>query len=66
MAVQAYLLEHRVDKISWHTVLNNHASTRPQIHGGPAVSSVKNCKEIGCARPCQCRVAVHPDFAEQL
>ena len=46
MAVQAYLLEHRVDKISWHTVLNNHASTRPKVHGGPLVRSVTGCKEF--------------------
>ncbi|CAK0905847.1 unnamed protein product [Prorocentrum cordatum] len=46
MAVQAYLLEHRVHNISWRTALNDHSSTRPKVHGGPVVSSVKNCKEF--------------------
>ena len=41
-AVEAYLLEKRanVQTISWHTVLNNHASTRPKEHGGPLVRGV--------------------------
>ena len=29
---------------SWHTTLNNHASTRPKIYGGPLVPSVSQCK----------------------
>ena len=44
MAVEAYLLEHHVRHISWHIVLNNHASTRPKAHGGPIVPSIKACK----------------------
>ena len=30
--------------ISWHTILNNHASTRPKAYGGPVVRSSTNCK----------------------
>ena len=29
---------------SWHTTLNNHASTRPKMYGGPLVPSVSQCK----------------------
>ena len=43
-AVEAYLLECHVQTISWHTVLNNHASTRPKEHGGPLVTAVRKCK----------------------
>ena len=43
-AVEAYLLECHVQTISWHTVLNNHASTRPKEHGGPLVTAVTKCK----------------------
>ena len=31
-------------KGSWHSTLNNHASTRPKKYGGPTVPSVQNCK----------------------
>ena len=31
-------------KGSWHSALNNHASTRPKKYGGPTVPSVQNCK----------------------
>jgi hypothetical protein len=34
------------DHIRWHTVLNNHASTRPKKLGGPLCESVKKCKEF--------------------
>ena len=30
--------------MSWHSTLNNHASTRPKIHGGAIVPSVTDCK----------------------
>ena len=29
---------------TWHTTLNNHASTRPEIYGGPLVPAVSRCK----------------------
>ena len=31
-------------KSSWHTTLNNHASTRPKTYGGPLVRCVTECK----------------------
>ena len=40
-AVEAYLTEHHNERISWHLVLNNHASTRP-----PFVEAVTDCKEF--------------------
>ena len=50
-AVEAYLLEKRanVQTISWHTVLNNHASTRPRERGGPVVPAVSKCKVYDAA-----------------
>ena len=36
-------MEHHVPSIRWHTVLNNHASTRPKAHGGPLVRAVTSC-----------------------
>ena len=46
MEVEAYLLEQHVSSISWHFVLNNHASTRPEQLGGPIVKSVTACKDF--------------------
>ena len=37
--------------VSWHTTLNNHASTRPKEHGGPIVSSVTGCKTFTASGP---------------
>ena len=42
--VQDYLRERKKGNISWHIVLNNHASTRPKQYGGPVVQSVTACK----------------------
>ena len=33
-AIEAYISAHHTG-VSWHLVLNNHASTRPQKYGGP-------------------------------
>ena len=41
-AVEVYITEHH--KGSWHTTLNNHASTRPKAYGGPLVNAVTACK----------------------
>jgi hypothetical protein len=41
-AVETYLDKHHNGP--WHLTLNNHASTRPKIYGGPLVPSVSNCK----------------------
>ena len=35
---------HRQSHISWHVILNNHASTRPTGLGGPLCKSVKACR----------------------
>ena len=44
-AVESYLAEQHVSTISWHYTLNNHASTRPKVLGGPLVRAVTGCKE---------------------
>ena len=44
--MEAYLEQHRVLHISWHTRLNNHASTRPKAYGGPVVPAITNCKSF--------------------
>ena len=51
MEVEAYLQQHRVQHISWHTVLNNHASTRPKTHGGQIVPSITECKTYSAPGP---------------
>ena len=65
--VEAYLLEHRVSKISWHAVLNNHASTRPKRHGGPLVRAVTECKEFaapgGASAEWRCTLTLPNSFA---
>ena len=43
-AVQDYIQQNHVTGISWHMTLNNHASTRPNAHGGKLVHSVTACK----------------------
>ena len=40
--MEEYLAKHHLG--SWHTTLNNHASTRPKIYGGPLVPAVSQCK----------------------
>ena len=44
--VEAYLVEQRSSEISWHLVLNNHASTRPKACGGPVARAVTECKDV--------------------
>ena len=41
-AMEEYLAKHHLG--SWHTTLNNHASTRPKMYGGPLVPAVSQCK----------------------
>ena len=40
--MEEYLAKHHLG--SWHTTLNNHASTRPKIYGGALVPGVSHCK----------------------
>ena len=44
--VRRGLQEAKHAHINWHTILNNHASTRPGEHGGKLCASVKACKEF--------------------
>ena len=39
-----YIQQYHVTGISWHTTLNNHASTRPKAYGGKLVDSLTECK----------------------
>ena len=48
-------IEARHEGVTWHITLNNHASTRPKIYGGPIVKSVAAGG-----------LAVHLGYAEQL
>jgi len=62
--VEAYLFEHRVSHITWHTVLNNHASTRPKQHGGSLVHAVTKCKEFESFGPeWRCTLTLPNSFA---
>ena len=40
------LQENKVDHISWHVILNNHASTRPIAQGGKLCESLKACTQF--------------------
>ena len=47
-AIQQRLREAKEPHVSWHDVLNSHASKRPEeALGGPLCASVKACKEFG-------------------
>ena len=50
-ALEAYLQQNRVQHISWHLVLNNHASTRPKAHGGQIVPAITKCKTYSAPGP---------------
>ena len=50
-AVEAYLAEQHVSTISWHYMLNNHASTRPKVLGGPLVRAVTDWTEYTRVAP---------------
>ena len=39
-----YIQQYHVTGISWHTTLNNHASTRPKAYGGKLVDSLTERK----------------------
>ena len=42
-AIEAYIRDQHTG-VSWHLVLNSHASTRPKVLGGPLVPAVTDCK----------------------
>ena len=43
---KAFLKEHHVATTSWHHVLNNMTSTRPNAHGGKVVHSLTDHKQF--------------------
>jgi len=66
--VKVLLAYHKLPKISWHTAVNNHASTRPKIHGGKLCESVRKCKTYnhvqtpGSASVVQCTLTLPNSF----
>ena len=62
--LQTRLREAKRANISWHTILNNHASTRPKCHGGPLCPSVWVCKEFEtCGSEHVCRLVLPNSYA---
>ena len=56
LAIQKRLREVKEPHITWHIVLNNHASKRPKKYGGPLCASVTACKaftRVGEAHSCR-------------
>ena len=56
LAIQKRLREVKEPHITWHTVLNSHASKRPRKYGGPLCASVTACKaftRVGEAHSCR-------------
>ena len=64
----AYMDSYHNVSVTWHWTLNNHASTRPKIHGGPIVPSITKCKtftEPGSASASwQCTLDLPNSFAK--
>ena len=62
--MRQYIHERHVSWISWHITLNNHASTRPDAHGGKIVESVTNCKTTRMLAPekWRCVIAMPHSF----
>ena len=44
-AIETYIGAHHAG-VSWHLILNNHASKRPKIYGGALVHAVTKSKKI--------------------
>ena len=62
--IQLRLLEAKLERIRWHTFLNNHASTRPKEHGGQLCSSLKECTTIEeTASGVVCRLVLPNSYA---
>ena len=65
-AVQDYIQQYHVKGISWHMTLNNHASTRPNAHGGKLVDSLtasKTFAELQYRATWRCRLVLPNSFA---
>ena len=64
IAIQQLLREAKEPHISWHIVLNNHASQRPKQYGGPLCASVKACKQFGrIGSMHSCRIVLPNSYA---
>jgi hypothetical protein len=50
-AIQQRLRDAKRPEISWHIILNNHASTRPKECGGKLCTSVTQCKQFSRVGP---------------
>jgi len=63
-AISQRLIEAKNADISWHIVLNNHASKRPKAYGGPLCHSVKACKTFGRVGSMHsCRIVLPNSYA---
>ncbi len=68
--VKALVAYHKLPSIMWHTAVNNHASTRPKIHGGKLCESVRKCKTYdhvqtpGSASVVQCTLRLPNSFQQ--
>ena len=66
--VKELIVRHKQPGISWHTVVNNHASSRPKCHGGPLWESVTKCKTFdhletpGSASVVHCTFSLRDSF----
>ena len=62
--VMVELRDAKQPHISWHSVLNNHASHRPIARGGPLCASLKACKEFGTFGSMHsCRITLPNSYA---
>ena len=46
-ALEALLVRHHTTRATWHSVLNNHSSTKPRSMGGPMFRSLTELKDYG-------------------
>ena len=46
-ALEVLLVRHRTTIATWHSVLNNHSSTKPRSMGGPMFRSLTELKDYG-------------------
>ena len=64
LAIQQRLRDAKLPYISWHIVLNNHTSTRPNAYGGPLCASVRACKQFSrLGSMHSCRIVLPNSYA---
>ena len=66
--LEQYITQERVPFISWHGMLNNNVSTRPNQHGGKLCHAVTACKTFtnhapGTASAWRCTLELPNSFA---